>query len=368
MQTIERVGNIHIHTTHSDGSGNFGTVADAANRVGLDFLICTDHNVYVPQHQGWYGKTLVLVNQELHHPDDPHSNHLLVLDVGEDLAPLADNPQESIDAVRARGGLAFIAHPFEHSGAYAEEPEIDWRAWEASGYDGIELWNYMSEFKSYATEASIALLYAMWPKLAIRGPYRETLAKWDELLARGRVCAIGGSDAHATTYRLGPLAMQVFGYRHLFRAVNTHILATREWQADPEADARTVYEALAQGRAFVAYDGLAPARGFTCIAQHRGAVHTMGDEIQADGQVHFYVRTPRAGRIRLIANGFCVAESRGKALDYAGDSPGAYRVEVHRVYMGRERGWIYGNPIYVRTERRRPRMNASASPDEELTP
>jgi hypothetical protein len=28
--------------------------------------------------------------------------------------------------------------------------------------------------------------------------------------------------------------------------------------------------------------------------------------------------------------------------------PGVYRVEVYRSFLGRRRGWIFSNPIYVR--------------------
>ena len=28
--------------------------------------------------------------------------------------------------------------------------------------------------------------------------------------------------------------------------------------------------------------------------------------------------------------------------------PGAYRVETYIQYMGRKRGWIFSNPIYIR--------------------
>lgn len=349
MSWIERVGNIHIHTILSDGAAEHTQLAQTAREAGLDFLIVTDHNVYASERQGWYDGLLLLVGEEVHNPANPQANHFLALNAGEDLAPYGDTPQQLIAAVRARGGLGFIAHPYEHSGQFSHEPQINWLDWEVKGYDGLELWNYMSEFKGYLRDLPTSLLLAYWPQLAIRGPYAETLARWDALLAQSKVYALGGSDAHATTYRLGPLVRQVFSYAHLFRAVNTHLLLTEPWSHDAAQDARLVYDALGHGRAFIAYDGLAPASGFFFQADHRGNLFTLGDEVSAHGTVRFRAQAPTRAHLRLIHNGFCVAETVGTTLEHVSRAPGVYRVEAYRSYLFRERGWIYSNPIFVTT-------------------
>ncbi|MBN1400316.1 MAG: CehA/McbA family metallohydrolase [Anaerolineae bacterium] len=350
MPYLERVGNLHIHTTASDGSASHARVAELAAEAGLDFCIVTDHNAYEPLHEGWYGPTLMLVGQEIHDPERPHVNHLLVLNAGVDLTHLAQDTQALVDAVRQRGGLSFIAHPFEHSGALSGEPEINWTAWEVQGATGIELWNYMSEFKSYVTDTLRTLCSVLAPGLAISGPYAETVLKWDALLQHGRIYAIAGSDAHATVYQLGPLRRAVFGYAHLFRALNTHILVSEPWTGAFEHDSRLVYEALSQGRAFVAYDGLAPARGFSFGAVQRDHLYVMGESAPATRVIRFEVHTPARARIRLMLNGFCIAETRGRELSYESKTPGAYRVEATRWHAFKQRGWIYSNPIFVASE------------------
>ncbi|HMT20380.1 MAG TPA: hypothetical protein PKE20_03905 [Promineifilum sp.] len=40
-------GNMHIHTRYSDGEKWHADVAHDAIAAGLDFIIVTDHNVYV---------------------------------------------------------------------------------------------------------------------------------------------------------------------------------------------------------------------------------------------------------------------------------------------------------------------------------
>ena len=352
MTLYERVGNIHIHTTYSDGTVEYDELARVANEAGLDYLIVTDHNAYAGEHEGWYGRTLVLVGEEVHNPAAGQVNHYLVFNVREGMASHGGDPQRLVDAVRARGGLGFIAHPYEHSGDFAGEPEIDWVDWQVGGYNGLEIWNYMSEFKSCLSEMATALFYAFVPKLAIKGPYPETLAKWDELLVNGKAYAIGGSDAHGTVYQVGRLQRAVFSYAHLFGTVNTHILVPEPWTGDARHDAQLVYDALGQGRAFVGYDALAPTSGFRFTAEGRNDTHTMGDEFVADGEVRFRVQAPARARLRLKLNGFCVAETRGTELAYASRAPGAYRVEAYRGYMLKQRGWIFSNPIFVGTRRR----------------
>ena len=352
MPLYERVGNLHIHTLASDGTGDVSDIAAAASRAGLDFCLVTDHNACVYEEEGWHDRVLVLVGQEVHDPGNAQRNHLLVFGVHDDLTAHSGDPGKLISRVRERGGLAFLAHPFEQSGAYSREPVIQWTDWTVSGFTGIEAWNYMSEFKSHVSDPISALLFALWPKLAISGPYPETLRKWDDLLGAGDMPIVGGSDAHAMTYTMGPIKRRVFSYDHLFRTVNTHILVPEQWSDDSERDGTMVYEALRQGRSFVCYDSLAPATGFRFAAEHGESEYTMGDRIAGPGRALLSVSVPRKAFLRIIQNGFCVAETIGTHLRLSTDSPGAYRVEVYRRYMHKARTWILSNPIYIASQPR----------------
>jgi hypothetical protein len=50
----EYAGNLHMHTPFSDGMGTYDEIASAALRAGLDFVIVTDHNVWVEGPEGYY--------------------------------------------------------------------------------------------------------------------------------------------------------------------------------------------------------------------------------------------------------------------------------------------------------------------------
>src|SRR5512137_3096485 len=127
MTMYELIVNLHMHTTYSDGSGIHSELARSALRGGIDVLLVTDHNVWVRGVDRYYRegnkRTLLLAGEEIHDQDrDPQKNHLLVFGADRELGPLADNPQELIDAVRAAGGFSFLAHPVDPAlPAFGEE-------------------------------------------------------------------------------------------------------------------------------------------------------------------------------------------------------------------------------------------------------
>lgn len=343
-------GNVHMHTVLSDGTLAHDRLATIAGDAGLDFIIVTDHNVYRPGLDGWRGSTLVLVGEEVHDPKrEPQSSHLLCFDIKEDVSRHAAHPQAVVDAVAAQGGFTFLAHPFERDVAeFLPEPNISWRDWDVTGYAGIEIWNLMSEFKSVLKNRAYGVLYAYLPALSVSGPYPETLEKWDELLRSRRVSALGGSDAHGTVYRLGPLERPVLPYDYLFRSVNTHLLSPEPLTGDLEHDRRLVYGALRVGHGFLGYEQPAAIAGFTFWARSGGAEAIMGEELPLQGQVELRATVPAQARLHLVRDGRILARARGDRLAWVGRRPGAYRLEAHRRYAGRWRSWILSNPIYVR--------------------
>lgn len=343
-------GNVHIHTTDSDGNLTHAEVAKAAGAAGLDFAIVTDHNTYRPGLDGWVGNTLLLVGEEVHDPKrGQQSSHTLCFGIGQDVAANAADPQKLIDAVTAQGGFCFLAHPFEHDAArFLPEPNISWRDWEVTGYAGIELWNYMSEFKGTIRNRALAVLYAYRPSLAIVGPYPETLHKWDDLLRRRRVAVLGGSDAHGAVYRMGRLSRVVQPYEHLFRCVNTHLLSEEPLTGQVEHDRAAVYRALGEGHGFVGYEKPGDPAGMAFWARSGSAEATAGEAIEMENALELRVRVPAPATLRLLRDGRAVAQTRGTELALMTPKPGAYRVEAYRRYAGRMRGWIWSNPIYAR--------------------
>ena len=353
----ELVINLHMHTPYSDGHGTHKDISQAALKAGVDAVIVTDHNVWVNGPAGYYGdgnqRVLLLIGEEIHDQTrSPQKNHLLVVGAGRELAPHASDPQRLLDSVRQAGGLAFIAHPVDPPAPAFGEPDISWVDWDIQDFTGIELWNGMSEFKSLLKSRLHALLYAYNPARIAHGPFPETLEKWDQLLSNGRrVVAIGGSDAHAFPASYGPLRRTLFPYEFHFRTINTHLFSPEPLSGDEFNDRRMILDALHQGHAFVGYDLPASTRGFRFTANGQEGTVWMGDEIPVGRGITIQIRLPQRAECRLVKDGKTLKTWRKReTCTYITTNPGVYRVEVYVHFLGRRRGWIFSNPIYVRSD------------------
>lgn len=351
----EIIVNLHMHTRYSDGSGTHKDIAEAAMQTGLDAVIVTDHNVLVQGVEGYYRfgttRVLLLVGQEVHDQDrDPQKNHLLVFNANRDLSALADDPQSLINGVREAGGICFIAHPRDPEAPAFHETDISWEDWTVQNFTGIELWNGLSELKTVVPTKLHGAFYAFFPKFIGHHPILEVLQRWDDLMANGnRIVAIGGSDAHALDLHMGPIHRIIFPYAFHFKTVNTHVFVPEPLTGDVSADKKMIYDAIAAGRCFVAYDLPAPTRGFTFKAKGLEKSVIMGEEISVKGGVTLQAHVPEPAEIRLIKDGKQIGVwKKNHACTYTVTEPGVYRVEVYRNYLGKKRGWIYSNPIYVR--------------------
>ncbi len=351
---IEIVLNIHMHTSYSDGSGSHQDIAAAALESGLDAVIVTDHNVLASGFEGYVknrdDKILVLIGEEIHDQSlDPQKNHLLAIGSSKEMAVFAGDPAALIKNIRASGGLSFIAHPFDPAAPAFNESDISWIDWSVNDYTGIEIWNDLSELKTLVRTKLHGIFYAFFPALVTRNPHPETLKKWDELLNQRRIVAIGGSDAHALHLRMGPLSRVIYPYRFHFRGINTHVVLSSPLTGQVKSDRSLIYNALAAGHCFIGYDLPCNSRGFHFSGSGLEASALMGDEISAQGGVTLQVKLPSFGEIQLIKDGKILKIARrATALVFHASEVGVYRVEVYRMFLGRKRGWIFSNPIYLR--------------------
>ena len=351
---IEVKCNLHIHSIFSDGTGNYAQIADAALDCELDVVIITDHNVLVKDVEKYYekdGKRLLLLTGEEVHDQDrmPQKNHMLVIGCNSEVASQASNPQTLIDRVKRRGGLTFLAHPYESALPLFHETDITWESWEVEGFTGLELWNGFSEFKSVVHNLPQALFYAFFPELIPHQPLPQALARWDQLLASGnKVVAVAGSDSHALNYRYGPIKKVIFPYRYHFSSINNHILLPEPLTGNPQDDAKSIYVALGKGASYICLDAAASPEGFSFCVENGETRVSMGEEIELNPGATIRVNLPRKADLRLIHNGrtLCVQENSDLLVKVI-DEPGAYRLEASLQHLGNPKGWIYSNPIYI---------------------
>lgn len=161
-------GNLHSHTTNSDGSRTpQGVIDDYAVR-GYDFLMLSDHD-FLTDPTPLDAKGMVLLPGLEVSAEGPH-----ILQVGaKELVPPDANRQKVVDAINADGALAIACHPNRN---LYNDHWLQGTLEQLSNYAGIEIYNgttRRSEGESSATN------------------------RWDMLLSKGvNVWGYANDDSH----------------------------------------------------------------------------------------------------------------------------------------------------------------------------
>ncbi len=148
MPAYEYVGNLHVHTPYSDGEAYHAEVAEAARLIGLDFLVFTDHNLWIDGIEGYYGDeesgyVLLLCGEEVHDRcRNPQCNHLLVYGAEREVTAHAHNLPASDSSRQPGGRPEFYRPPGRSRRHLAGEPPIPWLDRHVEGFTGLEIWNY----------------------------------------------------------------------------------------------------------------------------------------------------------------------------------------------------------------------------------
>jgi len=129
-------GNVHLHTTVSDGSQTPMEAARAYADEGYDFVAITDHNTpsRFSEEDGW--PLIVLDGAELDGVENNVWYHVLCLGSFKDL-PEGDGLFAKLNACKAQGGVVILAHP--HLLMYRFEEALAYK------FDGVEIYNALGE-------------------------------------------------------------------------------------------------------------------------------------------------------------------------------------------------------------------------------
>lgn len=346
----EVVGNLHIHSHYSDGRGSIPYIAAQAAKAGLDFIIITDHNTLRGKHNGeeaYYGKVLVLIGMEV----NTEAHHYLALGVEHEVPQHDDDPQQVIDEVNRQRGWGGIAHPFEKgSSLYQNGLRFPWTDWKVNGFQGIEIWNYLSQWKDSIHTIPQGIFRLLFPHSAFRAACQSAIEQWDIHLQKGeKVLAFGGSDAHdiKLQYRSWLPSFIISSYQKCFRSITTHLLLSNELTGHFEHDASLIYESLHQGCSWTAYDYFQSSRGFQFYMQSSEATAQMGEMIRFHKKLQAHIYTPAPADVYLYRNGEQWKRNHGQQHVFTDIPSGIYRVEVWHRVRGIKRAWIYSNPIWV---------------------
>ena len=354
-------GVIHVHSLlggHSTGA--LADIIEAANADDLDFVVMTEHPARLMDTsemtlKGVHGKTLFINGSEI----STASGDRFLFMPGTARATDAMRPlsnEEVLAQKKSQASLAFAAYPQE------------FRGWDASGFDGIEVYNvYTNARRINPLITFFDGLWSYWgyADLMFTTFYErpsESLQKWDSLNANGnqKLVAIAGADAHAnigfSLFVDGAgkkfLQVRLDPYERSFRLVRNHVLLEKRMEGIAPLDTESLLTALRSGHSYISFDLLSDATGFQFTAENGTEMKIMGDEISLQDGVRFKVSTPIPSRIRLIKDGHVVQEKEGAtAQEFPVNQRGVYRIEAYLPQLGtrfNDKPWIISNPIYVR--------------------
>lgn len=336
-----RRGDFHTHTGHSDGACDDGSgtrapcplarTAEAAREAGLDFVAITDHNTL--SHRGPMLELqnslpgLLLVPGTEITTFHGHANAIGLSEPLEFQLGSARLPSVAalLDNVAAQHAFLSINHPRQPSGEVCmgcgwSAAETNW-----SRVDAIEIVN----------GASLRVSGAEGPTSGI--------PLWDDLLRQGhRITAIGGSDNHDATDRLGARQSPV-------GKPTTVVWAN-------ELSESGLIEGVRSGRVFIDLTrtpgALLDARG----RSQSGEVHMGGVLALAPGEQGLFrasVEGVQGGGVHIASHKLVVEADGEQTSELAatlqlepGASSGWIRAEVRDAAGGL---LMIGNPIYVRS-------------------
>ena len=376
----ELVAACHVHSNLShDCEGRLEDILSQARTAGVDVVLMADHfrdrkADFSLQWAGVHDGVRFVRGFEMRHGFMPWGlPESAVLDADEEPARLARQ-------IGDLGGLLFFAHMEEA------------RQWELPELSGLEIYNIHAAFKRkklHRLVPEIVLNGNAYPDQTLRLIFErpaENLLKWDRLSQNRRLVGIAGNDAHqnsglqgfytnedtfkltttgprevlgewrlnsATRFLLrlfyGPLQTtgplfryEADRYEAMMRFVNTHV-----WVRDEEENC--LLDSLRRGRALIAFNHLASARGFQFWAESQGSgglEHAvMGEEIPWRSGTRLRVHSPLPCRFTLIRDGRMVQQQEGSSWVRGAEEPGRYRLEAELRYMGEWVPWVYTNPI-----------------------
>ncbi len=379
-QFQEYRANIHVHSHWShDSRGAIDEIVAAAKATGTSVLMFNEHpadhyDFFADGHRGMHDGVLLIPGAE--------SQGFLAFPTMSLRGLKMGTPQEFNDVVRRRGGLTFVSHLEERM------------EWSIQGLTGVEIYNTHADFKDEKRmiESMKSPLWVLQAAEMIRKYPQESysalqdypsdyLKRWDELCAIAPHTGVSANDAHQNVGMIArwvegnkarvedplgkvlvelPLAVIPSGvinregksvgdelfrllfdpYENSLRHVGTHLLLT-------ELTEKAVRESLEAGRAFVAFDWLADAKGFDFAASDGQKRFEMGSQLELVPNLSLEAQSPLPVHWRLLHNGKVIDESASRSLRFNVTEAGNYRTEAWLDIAGERMLWILSNPLYV---------------------
>lgn len=337
-------GAIHIHTTYSDGTSTIRQIAKAAKKAGLEWILITDHNSLKGiEEEGWYDGVAVIVGEEI---SPASGNHYLAFDIKETI-PENSHPQDYINEVNKQGGFGFIAHPDEDENRKLHLPPLKWDDWEIKGFNGLEIWNYLSDWGDHY-DPDRKLYSYLYRNFILKGPTPRVLQWWDRLNSENKeiVPAIGTLDSHALKhYLFKNIHVKIFPYYDSFKTITNYIYLDENLSQDFNEAKKQIYNAIKLGKNLIInriWSGKSSDEADFYIKNGNQKVFS-GEKIPFDEKNILTVHLPKKANIKIIYNGETIQDTNTCEFQMSGLKPGKYRLEARY----KARPWIFSNPIII---------------------
>jgi hypothetical protein len=349
-------GALHVHSTVSDGGGDYAAVAAAASRAGLQFVVFTDHGDGTSPRRSpeYLNGVLCLTGVEI----STDGGHYLALDMRPSTYPLGGHPAAVVEDVARLGGFGVVAHPD------SAKPALAWTGW-SEAFDGVEWLNADSEWRD---ERPVRLARTLFDYFVRPGPAlgwlldrpQDTLVRWDHAAAARRILAFAGHDAHGGIGRRSPddgddgeaggFRVGIPSYEASFRTFSTRVILDRPLEGHAERDGIRIIDALKAGRSFTVVDSLAAPTTLQFSASTDAGQAFPGDVLPpVPARFEARVAVPDGAAIQLMHNGNVLARASGGVLEADAAGSGAYRIEVS--LPGAPGAppipWLVSNPIFL---------------------
>jgi hypothetical protein len=377
----EYTGVMHAHSYWShDSRGSLKEILKGAKEAELDFIFFADHK---RSQEDSFPRAFHGVFEGIIFESGTESSgaggELMV-------SPLKSGvlnwelPRDSlIRGVVEQGGLVTYVH---------SEKEHDWKN---PDYQAMEIYNIHTDLLDepsilpfVLTHLVIGGTYKDWAYRELYDKQESILANWDQLNQSRKIVGVGAVDAHnnqniraqvlengqvewvgpnAKTIRIkdpgfleklllhDPDEMgwsfkwELDTYFHSFNFVNNHVFSEG-------FSSEQIKESIKKGNSFVAFEGLAKAKGFQFFAQNqaRELSGILGDSIPVLEVAQLHVISPYPAKYRLIRNGQLVKETVEGSYEFVfpiDNQKGNYRIEADLWLNENWVNWIFTNPVYL---------------------
>lgn len=358
-------GITNVHSIHSDGSGTYLQIIDAAVKENFDFLFFTDINSFDKKEEisGYRGRLLVFTAGEYSYLN----SHLLHYKLkgsheheGRSQAQLFFTDFLSQKRNSHKDDLVILAHPLKR--------DYHWLGKYPKSLEGIEVLNLDSVWEMSLSRSKLSFAFSLFtyffnPRHALIRLYLEPeseVALWDHLNEKQKMIGFAGHNTKSRATLWDGFRIPFPSYQSSFSFISNHVILKSELTGLVDRDQKKIFQALKKGQFYFSLDFLDNPKGFMTYAVKKNKKHLMGSELEISKKhpIEIFASLPEKPNVPfeivLFKDGERFKTSQNQKTSFLVKEPGVYRVVVRVIpplpFPDRWRWitWIYSNSFYIK--------------------